>query len=51
MLISNLGATLPASKAAESTGEQEAYEICKEAYIYLYSLVMRDMTRKVMTSL
>jgi hypothetical protein len=51
VLISNLGATLPAFKAAESTGEQEASEICQEADIYLYPLVMRDVTRKVMTSL
>lgn len=38
------------ARAAEPISDQEALEIAKEAYVYLYPLVLMDVSRTVMTN-
>ncbi len=54
-LAAFLGATLiiaapPATRAADKISEQDAHSIGVAAYVYLYSLVTMDVTRKQLTN-
>ena len=44
------GGPLPAARAAEPTSAQDAHSIGVTAYLYFYSLVTMDLTRKQLTN-
>ena len=45
-----LGGLSPVARAAETVSEQDAHSIGVAAYIYFYSLVTMDVTRKQLTN-
>src|SRR5437773_2179327 len=44
------GGSSPVVRAAETISEQDAHSIGVTAYLYLYSLVTMDLTRKQLTN-
>jgi hypothetical protein len=44
------GGPLPAARAAEPIGAQDAHSIGVTAYLYFYSLVTMGLTRKQLTN-
>src|SRR5271166_4448215 len=48
--IALVGGSLPTARAAETISEEDAHSIGVAAYVYFYSLVTMDITRKQLTN-